>query len=89
MPVPASPAATGDQMALTAAAVDAILDDPVEGSLTMRQLLRIVLAAAAAGKSNGFPAGPVHFRDQADTKDRVTATVDADGNRTAVTVDGT
>lgn len=85
--LPASPAATGDQMALTAAAIDAILDDPVEGALTMRQLLRIVLAAAA-GKGDGFPLGPVHYRDQADAKNRITATVDADGNRSAVTVDG-
>lgn len=73
---------------LSPAAIDAILDDPIEGVLTLREAIRIILAAAAA-KADGFPSGPVHYRDQADTKNRITATVDADGNRTAVTVDGT
>lgn len=86
--LPASPAAAGDQMALTAAAIDLIHDDAFEGAVTFRQLARIILAAVA-GKSNGFPAGPAHYRDRADTKDRITATVDADGNRSAVAVDGT
>ncbi len=67
---------------------DAVLDTAVEGGLTWRQVVRIVLAAVA-GKSNGFPAGPAHYRDNADTKDRITATVDADGNRSIITLDGT
>ena len=75
-------------MALTAAAVDAILDDAIEGSLTLRQALRIILAAAA-GKLSGAATTTVVVRDQADTKNRISATVDADGNRSAVTVDGT
>jgi hypothetical protein len=60
----------------------------VETGLTMRQALRIALAVLA-GKSSGWPAGGASekFRDTNDTKDRVTATVDADGNRTAVTLD--
>jgi hypothetical protein len=81
-------AQAGDAMSLTAAAIDAILDDPSEGTLTARQMLRIILAAVA-GKADSFPAGPVHYRDQADLKNRITATVDANGNRSAVTVDGT
>jgi hypothetical protein len=28
-----------------------------------------------------------HFRDQADTKNRVTATTDTDGNRSSITLD--
>lgn len=67
--------------------VDAIVDDVVEGSLTLRQVLRIVLAAVA-GKSSGFPSGPAIYRDNADTKPRITATVDANGNRSVVTLDG-
>jgi hypothetical protein len=60
----------------------------VEAGLTMRQALRIAIAVLA-GKSSGWPAGGASeiFRDTNDTKDRVTATVDADGNRTAVTLD--
>jgi len=60
----------------------------VETGLTMRQALRIAIAVLA-GKSSGWPAGGASekFRDTNDSKDRVTATVDADGNRTAVTLD--
>ncbi len=72
---------------LSAAAVDAVLDDVVEGTLTMRQVLRIVLAAVA-GKSAGGGTGTITFRDVADTKNRISATVDANRNRTAVTRDG-
>lgn len=64
-----------------------VLISVLEGTLTVAQVLRIMLAAMA-GKANSFPAGPVHYRNQADTKDRITATVDADGNRTVVAVDG-
>lgn len=75
-----------DGVVLTAAAVDAILDEVVEGSLTMRQLLRIVLSGLA-GKSAGSGTATVTFRDVADAKARITATVSS-GNRTAVTLDG-
>ena len=81
--------ATGaiDADALAADAVDEILDEVVEGSLTMRQVLRIVLAALA-GKSTGGGSGTINFRDQADSKNRIAATVNVNRDRTAVTVDG-
>ena len=47
------------------------------------------MLATLAGKADGLAGTTVHFRDQGDTKNRVTATVDANGNRTAVAVDGT
>jgi len=50
-------------------------------------MLRIILAAVA-GKASGGGTATIKFRDQADTKDRITATVDVDGNRTLVVVDG-
>jgi hypothetical protein len=84
--LPANPAAAGDQMALTAAAVDAILDDAVEGSNTVRQLLR-GFAAALLGKASGLNLNAPKFRDLGDTKDRISATTDTAGNRTAVTLD--
>ena len=84
----ATRSAPGDAMALTTAAMDAIMDRAAEGSLTFRQLLRIVLAFVA-GKANGAPGGPINFRDQADTKNRIAQTVDANGDRTSVSVDGT
>ncbi len=81
-------APAGASMALTSAAVDAVLDEVVEGSTTFRQALRLLLSALV-GKVSGAPAGPIAFRDLADTKDRITATVDEDGNCTAITRDAT
>ena len=57
-------------------------------SYTPRQAARIALAALA-GKVSGAAAGSPVFRDAADTKNRISATTDADGNRTAVTIDAT
>ena len=69
-------------------AVDAILDDVVEGTLTVRQMLRL-FQAVLAGKSTGGGTTTVNFRNNADTLNRVVATVDANGNRSAVTLDAT
>ena len=73
---------------LSASGIDAILDDVLEGTLTVRQAMRIILAAAA-GKSTGGGTGTIYFRDLADTKNRIVANVDSNGNRTSVTLDGT
>lgn len=80
-------AQAGDSMALTSAAVDAVLDEVVEGTLTFRQMLRLFMAALA-NKSSGGGTTSIAFRDVADGKARISATVDSSGNRTAVTVDG-
>lgn len=64
------------------------LPDGVEANLTPRQALRLAVAVMA-GKLSGAPSGPIVIRDLADTKDRVTATVDGAGNRTGVTTDVT
>lgn len=66
---------------------DAVLDEVVEGALTLRQILRVSLAALA-NKVAGGGTTTITFRDLADSKARITATVDANGNRTAVTLDG-
>ena len=93
----ASPNVTVNDMAtdsLTAAAIkadagaeiaDAILDEVVVGSYTMRQLLK-VMAAAMAGKATGGGTTSVTFRGVDDTSDVIVATVDANGNRSAVTL---
>ena len=73
-------------VALTDAAIDAILDDAVDGAATLRQLVR-GMAAALLGKASGMAANAPVFRDVNDTKNRVSATTDTDGNRTAVTLD--
>lgn len=87
--VTAAAVATGaiDADALAADAVDEILDEVIEGAVTMRQALRVFLSALG-GKSTGGGTTTVTFRDNADSKARITATVDSGGNRTAVTLDG-
>lgn len=58
----------------------------VEGSHTAVQLMR-GFAAVLLGKASGMATSTATFRDIDDSKTRVTATVDADGNRTSVTTD--
>jgi hypothetical protein len=67
---------------------DAVLDDAVEGSETLRQAVRL-MRAALVGKLSGAATTTVTIRDAADSKARITATVDSDGNRSAVTTDAT
>jgi hypothetical protein len=66
--------------------VAAILDDPVEGAITLRQALRVMLAYLA-GRANGGGTATINFRDQANTKNRISMSVDSSGNRSAVTLD--
>lgn len=78
----------GSVGALLSAAVDDILDEAagIETGLTVRQGLRL-MAAALYGKLSGADTVSIAIRDTGDNKDRITATVDADGNRSAVTLD--
>jgi hypothetical protein len=76
-----------DYESLKADAVDKILDEIVEGTLTMRHVLKLVLSAIG-GKASGGGTATVIFRDNADSKARITLTVDASGNRTASVLDG-
>ena len=67
---------------------DAVHDEIYEGTMTLRQGLRL-MSSALFGKASGMDTTTATFRDIGDTKDRITATVDADGNRSAVTTDAT
>jgi len=69
---------------LSAASVDAILDEAVEGTVTVRQILMLI-GAIAAGKSSGHENGLPVYRNLLDTLDRISGTTDANNNRTAVT----
>jgi hypothetical protein len=92
--IPSDPADASDIAALVDALptanenADALLDRAagVETNRTPRQALRLMLAALA-GKASGLATTTAVFRDTNDSLDRITATVDADGNRTAVTLD--
>ncbi len=63
----------------------AVLAAEVEPGMSLRQALRIVLAAQA-GKV-GINGNTVTIRNPADTRTRITATTDTEGRRTAVTLD--
>lgn len=85
--LPASPAATSDIPTANQNA-DALLDRAagVETGWTLRQAMRILLSALA-GKASGLGTASAVFRDVGDSKNRITAGVDVDGNRTSVTLD--
>lgn len=67
--------------------VASLFDTSIESNMTFVQALRIVLAVLA-GKSTGGGTNTISFRDATDAKDRVVATVDANGNRSSVITDG-
>lgn len=71
---------------LSSTGVDDVLDEVVEGSTTLRQMAR-GWTSALMGLLSGAATATVTTRDLADSKDRLTLTVDADGNRTAITRD--
>lgn len=60
--------------------------DGVETGLTLRQHFRLV-SAFAAGKLSGAGTSTETIRNFGDTKNRIVATVDASGNRSAITTD--
>jgi hypothetical protein len=70
----------------TANVADAVWDALCEAGLTNREALRVILASAA-GHLSGAPTGPIAIRNTANTKDRIVADVDGNGNRTGVTLD--
>lgn len=88
--ITASVVGTGaiDADALAADAVDEIFDELAETNLSLREFIRLG-AAVLFGKSSGGGGSTIYFRDVNDTKNRITATVDSSGNRTAVTRDDT
>jgi hypothetical protein len=57
----------------------------LEGGVTAEQLMRL-MSAALAGKVSGASGTTVTIRDINDTVDRIVATVDTSGDRTAVTL---
>lgn len=75
-----------DLLAAAGAAGDPLLG-VVEGTLTLRDVQRIVLAVLA-GQVTGAGSGTETFKGQAG-ENRVVSVVDNDGNRTSVTLDAT
>jgi hypothetical protein len=90
--ITANKIATGaiDADAIATDAVDEITDsiwaEVLDGSYTAKQIIRLMVAALS-GKSNGGGTSTHNYRDLADAKNRIQATVDSSGNRTAMTLD--
>lgn len=70
-----------------AAIADAVWAKVIEGTITAADFQRI-FGAALAGEVSGMGTNAPVFRSADGTKDRITATTDASGNRLAVTLDG-
>jgi hypothetical protein len=64
----------------------AILAGVVEGTTQLKQALQTIMAFCAH-KVSGGGTTQIKYRDKADSKDRITVTVDSKGNRSAVTYD--
>lgn len=64
-----------------------IIENITDGSYDLQEMMRIIFAACS-GKSSGGGTAILTFRDSEDVKNRITATVDANGNRTEMTLDG-
>lgn len=75
-----------DAAALAANAVDEILDEQIgDSTITMRQALKLSVAALG-GILAGAATTTITVRNAGNTVDVITATVDANGNRSAVTL---
>lgn len=79
-------AVAGDSMALTSGAVDAIWNKLIDGGYSALQAQRLLMSVLLS-KVSGGGTGTEVFRDVADTKNRVTVTVDSNGNRSQVVLD--
>ena len=62
-----------------------LLGTAVDGTTTVAQSVRLA-NSALGGKASGLATTTATYRDLADTKDRIVATVDSSGNRSAVTL---
>lgn len=83
--LPAAPAATGDIPSAATVAAAVLAAGDVDG-FSLEETLKLCLAALAA-KLSGAATTTITIRAADDSKTRITATVDADGNRSAVTLD--
>ena len=76
---------TNTELATALTTIPMDVDEIIEGSYTMRDMLRII-TGVLAGKLSGGGTNTVVFRDVTDSTDIVTATVDNIGDRLALTI---
>lgn len=83
--LPASPAATGDIPTTEQIATALLAAGDVDG-FTIEQTLKLCLAALA-GKLSGANGTTITIKAADDSKERIVATVDSNGNRSSITLD--
>ena len=84
---------SGAEVVPLATLVDALLDTPVEGGITLRQAVRFYLAVLSGNVATGYqtPGGTATatFLAAGGTRPRIVARIDGAGNRTIIARDGT
>ena len=80
-------ASNADTQTVAGTIGDAVLDEVVEGTTTLRKAVNLH-SAVLAGKASGGGTNTITYRDLGDSKNRAVQTVDVDGNRSAVVNDG-
>lgn len=83
--LPISDAGGLDLDGLAQDVVDELMAEAIDGTVSFKTLIQAV-AAVLAGEATGGGTTTITFRDLADTLNRVVATVDSSGNRSAVTI---
>lgn len=76
-----------DLAALNDITVSEIIAGIADGSYDLQEMMRLIFSVCC-GKSSGGGTHTLTFRDSADGKNRITATVDVDGNRTTIELNG-
>lgn len=76
-PTPLSPEGLTEQL---------LDNSDIETGYSLREALRLILSSVA-GKLSGAGTATITIRNVSDSKDRIVATVDTNGNRTSVTYD--
>jgi hypothetical protein len=78
----------GHGLSITSNGTGSPLNFNIETGYTFQDAMRLMSSAMLA-KVSGMSTTTVVFRNVGDTKNRITATVDAAGNRSAITLDAT
>lgn len=66
--------------------IELLDNQDIETGFSLRESMRLMLATLA-GELSGAPGTTITIRNVGDTKDRIVATVDSNGNRSALTYD--
>jgi hypothetical protein len=86
--IPATIIASASQIISASTVAESVSSSIIEGTITLKQALQLLLSVMA-GKVSGGGTTTITFRDTGDGTNRVIATVDSNGNRSAITLNPT